>query len=216
LESVRAHTPSPYEVILADNGSTPAVRRYLIELQADWPELGVIPGPNDGVLSYAENFNRGLRMAHGNFLTVPGIQNDMELTAGCLAEMIMFIQADRDLGMGVFGVFRPDGSLESYGGHVRLGESNCGPANMEADAECDYGGVALITRRCFEAVGMMDERFPEVYFHDTDYGWRVRRAGFKVQAHGACRIIHHHDETDRIGYCGPANEVLFRAKWGAA
>ncbi len=108
---------------------------------------------------YSASMNNALRKAKGDYLTIPGIADDIEVTQGWLSNMLEFMQKNPEVGMGAFKVSHPFGGVESYGGFITPAER----FNTDPNGEPQYCGYGLVTRECFEKVGLMDENFKPIY-----------------------------------------------------
>jgi len=128
LDSIEKNTHIKYEVIIAEGGDC-----------------------------YSASMNNGIRKAKGEYLTIPGIADDIEVEPYCFDNMIEFMQLN-GVDYGVFKIINPSGSLESYGGFVKPEAMNTTPEGIP-----DYAGYGLITREGFEKVGLMDEHFKPIY-----------------------------------------------------
>ncbi|OQB68108.1 MAG: Glycosyl transferase family 2 [Deltaproteobacteria bacterium ADurb.Bin135] len=155
---------------------------------------------------YSASMNNALRKAKGDYLTIPGIADDIEVTQGWLSNMIEFMQKNPDVGMGAFKVSHPFGGVESYGGFITPVER----FNTDPNGEPQYCGYGLVSRECFEKVGLMDENFKPIYLEDTDYGLRVWQAGYKVKVCPEANIIHHHEQEGREMNTGKNKEYLWK------
>lgn len=153
---------------------------------------------------YSASMNNALKKAKGDYLTIPGIADDIEVAEGWLDNMIDFLQNNKGVGMGVFKVSNPSGSLESYGGYFHPTER----FNLTPDDDPQYCGYGLVTRECFEKVGLMDENFKPIYCEDVDYGLRVWQAGYKVSVCPEANIIHHHELEGRFSGSDKNKEYL--------
>jgi len=158
LESIKKHTKVSYEVFVERGGDC---------------------------VSWA--INNGLRKAKGDFITIPNIADDIEVTKGWDTQMIDYLKSRKKVGAGVHTVYNEDGSLESYGGFVSPERLNLDPYDMP-----DYGGYMLVKREVFEKVGLMDEKFKPIYCEDADYGLRIWEAGYKIGVCETSKLIHHH------------------------
>lgn len=174
LDSIKKNTRVKYEIILAEGGDC-----------------------------YSASMNNGLSKAKGDYLTIPGIADDIEVCEGW-DSIVDFLKLNPDVGMGVFRVDTPWG-LESYGGFVQPDRFNLSP---EVDPQ--YCGYGLVTRECFEKVGLMDENFKPIYCEDADYGIRVWKAGYKLSVCPHAKLIHHHEQAGRETISQKNKEYLIK------
>jgi GT2 family glycosyltransferase len=163
IKSIKKHTKLPYELFIERGGDC---------------------------VSWA--INNGLRKAKGEYITIPNIADDIEVTEGWDTEMVDYLRARKKIGAGVHAVYNADGSLESYGGFVSPERLNLDPYDYP-----DYGGYMLVKREVFEKVGFMDENFKPIYSEDADYGLRIWEAGYKIGVCPESKLIHHHAREGR-------------------
>jgi len=124
----------------------------------------------------------------------------------------------------------PDGRLQEAGGLVfRDGSAaKFGYGDPDPDApmytflrETDYVSGALLAtpRELFQTLGGLDVAFGFGFYEDTDYCFRVRRAGRLVLYQPRSVIVHVEGATTgRDPSVGPkrsqvVNEALFRERW---
>ncbi len=155
---------------------------------------------------YSASMNNALKKAKGEYLTIPGIADDIEVTRGWLDRMIGFMKKNPRVGMGAFKVSHPFGGVESYGGYITPVER----FNTDPNGEPQYCGYGLVNRACFEKVGLMDENFKPIYCEDVDYGLRIWEAGYKVKVCPSANIIHHHEQEGREMNTGKNKEYLWK------
>lgn len=141
---------------------------------------------------YSEAVNKGIKKAKGEFITIPGIADDIEVTDNWLKNMVGYLKWNKSVGMGAFTVLKPDLTLEAYGGFVKPERYN-----LDSSGYPDYCGYGLVRREVFDKVGYMDERFTPIYCEDADYGLRVWEAGYKVGVCEDAKIIHYHEQKGR-------------------
>jgi GT2 family glycosyltransferase len=197
LTAIIHETATPFEIILVNY---------------DYDGLVVHDLPNSRVLhypgcSYAFGINRGCEVASGDYFTVPGIANDIEVTKHWDVSLIEALQ-DQRVGMAVPGVQERsvvDGPV--YGAFISP------PAfNLDWNQMPEYAGYGVVRRDVFQNVGLMDENFTPIYLEDVDYGLRVLTAGYTIKPCRESLIIHHHELEGRT-YVNQANKEYFYKKW---
>lgn len=197
LNSLRQLRYANFDTVVVDNGSTDG---SVDTLRAQHPDITVLA--NDKNLGYAEGFNIGIRRAYQNgadyFLIV---NNDTVLDPDALAEMVKIAEQDARIGFVSGKVFwytkrdvlqtvgRLNDPLLLIGPHIGSGQVDHG----QFDQVCDYDFVddvfLLVRRAAYEAVGGYDPAF-FLYFEETDWCARVRRAGFRIVYAPGSRIWH--------------------------
>jgi GT2 family glycosyltransferase len=75
------------------------------------------------------------------------------------------------------------------GFHAGLGERDHGQFNSETTVDYSPTCAMLIHRSVFHEVGVMDETY-FVYFDDTDFCWRLRKAGVPIGYTATTCLVH--------------------------
>ncbi len=189
LASIKSNTSYPnYEIIIIDNGSKAKEIMELKKIHAKGIVNRLIL--NKSNKGFSGGNNQGIKAAKGDYLLL--LNNDTTLTKNWLTELVK--TAEKDKKIGVVG---PD--IESYyqpgiifgGGYVDdSGIARHSYAKKESDAE-QVGGAALFFKReVLEKIGGLDEGFNPIYFEETDFCTRTRRAGFRVVFTPKSKIVH--------------------------
>jgi GT2 family glycosyltransferase len=223
LRSIQWNTGDvPYEVILADDGSTDATAQG----QAAVKNLTTVayhaaPGQPERV-GLVEICNRAAQQARGKYLVF--LSPEATTQAGWLKEMVDL--AERDPAAGIIGpkLLSPDGLLKEAGrivwndaSETRYGAGD-DPHRPEYShvRQSDYVSRAamLVRRSLFEQVGGFDQRFGPQGYEDADLAFRCREQGLKVVYQPKAVVIHREPEN--------ANDPLlvthrldFEQKWSS-
>jgi len=190
LESVRRLDYPNYGVLVVDNGSTDG---SVDRIRTKHPEVEIIEtGQNMG---YAGGNNAGIRRAlvrgveyicilNNDVAVAPDFltpllaaleeRGDADVATPLLAEMA---NPDRIWALGA-AVDRRTGTVTRLhaGRHVHDWQVN---ESLEIDVAS--GAAMLVKRQVFERVGLLDEAF-YLYYEETDWCLRVRRAGYRILA----------------------------------
>jgi N-acetylglucosaminyl-diphospho-decaprenol L-rhamnosyltransferase len=203
LDSLPGACSLPYEVVLADNGSTDGVPE---RAAAERSEVTLVR--TGGNVGYGRAANIGARGFEGDWILVAN--SDLRFEPGAVDEMVA--GAARHPRAGAIGpcLMEPDGSiypsartLPTLGrgaGHAVLGriwpknpwtraywaDSDSG---SEREAEWLSGACLLVRRDAFEQVGGFDPAY-FMYFEDVDLGDRLGRAGWLSVYAPAARVHH--------------------------
>ena len=198
------------EVFVVDNGS----RENPAAVFADnYPEVQFIRSEQN--LGFAGGNNLALKQAKGDFLFF--VNNDAELTEGCIERLLALFEKVPDLGMVSplicysLSVERPDRGrgyknekredVIQYAGMTRV-DPLTGRNRMIGNKSLDkgqftesqptayaHGAAMMIPRRVLEQVGPMDEDF-FLYYEELDWCERIWRAGFSVWVEPRARVYH--------------------------
>lgn len=189
LASIKSKTTSPdYEIIVVDNGSCAKEVQELKKMRAKKAIDKLIL--NESNRGFSGGNNQGIKAAEGDYLFL--LNNDTILTENWLAELVK--TAEKDPKIGVVGP-----NIESCcqpgvvfgGGYVDAsGAARHSYSKEECDAE-QVGGAALFFKRAvLKKIGGLDEGFNPIYFEETDFCARARKAGFRVVFTPKSKVIH--------------------------
>lgn len=205
LDSLRANTDIPHEIIIIDNGSSDG-------------SDGVCAAAGCRVIRNEENvgcaraWNQGIRAARFPLIVI--MNNDIIVPPGWLRALVEFWQrAGFDLISpavinGPVCENLPDLAVEYcryFAGRRRAGWR---------------GECFLTSRAVYDKVGLFDERFVRGGFEDDDLDIRLRRAGLRSAITGAT-LIHHFGQITQRALAGGTwkkvknpNKTLLERKWG--
>ncbi len=228
LERTLAEEIVPFEIVVADDGSTDdsleTCRAWSRKVGKDGqPFLRLIELEHRGVLSAVLNVLE--RESRGEILA--RLDGDVLLRTPCWLSALVNL-FDRDPSIGVIGGVQllPDGTVHAFGdelwsprGYRHVGHG-ADLATLQADREVDtMMGCFYATRRAVHAaVGEYDESV--LRGQTEEYSVRVRLAGWKIVA--TPTVVFEHWHTDRAPRANVADrpesldEALarFQAKWG--
>jgi GT2 family glycosyltransferase len=193
LLSIRHALPeTPFEVLLADDGSTDPEMRLL----AGVPNLRVLRQPEN--VGFIGNCNLAYAACRGEFVLL--LNNDAQVQPGAIDRMVAALDADATLAAVGPKIIYPNGRLQEAGCFLRPnGESGMvGLFGDPADASYCYdrdvaycSGAALMVRRSHAGETLFDEAFRPAYCEDADLCLRLQAAGHRVRyLHGAV-VVHH-------------------------
>jgi len=215
LDSIRARTDEPYQLIVVDNASTDGTREYLRSLE------GVIVVENAENRGFPAGVNQGIRVAKGRQVLL--LNNDCIVTTGWLRRLLDALHGDP-----VVGLVGPSSNNVSGGQQVPANYRDAGSIDGFAwdwgadhghecmDVDRLVGFCLLIDRAVIDRIGLLDERFGIGCFEDDDYCRRAIKAGFRlIHARGA--FVHHYgSRTFRgVGLDYPALLAENRRKYEA-
>jgi len=211
-----------YEVIVVDNGSTDGTLEYV---RAALPES--VCQSNAANLGFAAANNQGIALSHGRYCLL--LNPDTVLHAQACDRLVQFM--DLNPGVSACGpaLLNGDGSPQRTGvrfpslwnlfveaffidrllPHSRLfGRHRELYENPDLPRPVDYaqGSCLLVRREIIGSVGVLDESF-FMYFEETDWCKRMKKAGGEVWYVPAARVVHfgggafgHYDEKRLVAY----------------
>jgi hypothetical protein len=190
------------EVIVVDNASSddsaPAVQR-------EFPQARLICNPRN--VGFAGANNIGLEQASGDFLLL--LNSDTIVPPGALQAACAYMQANPDVGLCGVKLLNPDGSFQASHAHFPtlraefLSATGLGtrlvspyfpspaPSAGEIIQDVDWvaGAFMLVRREAYVQVGGMDTDY-FMYSEETDWCYRIKRAGWRLRYLPAVTITH--------------------------
>lgn len=182
-------------IVVVDNGSTDG---SVEQIRRAHPQTIVLEtGKN---LGFAGGNNPGIQYAlrqNADFVWL--LNNDTEPEPGALQPMVRKAHSDPQIGSVGSVLLDPDrssvlawggGRVNRWLGHVRHANS------PRDDSWFDYMSAAsmLVPSRAFEQVGMLDERY-FLYWEDTEFGFRLRKNGWRLVVAAESRVIHRENSS---------------------
>lgn len=212
LDSLLAHTHSPFMVLVRDNASTDETSAYLqsltdprIRVHVGRENLGVSGGRNwllDALLP---------DMQDDELLVL--LDNDIEVSAGWETPFVTAFQEQPRLGVAGRWAFS---MLVHDGWRDILAEHGGASGPVDTVQGCTFWLRAAAAR----TVGRFDESLGRFWHEDDDYSIRALHAGWDVQRVAGDGIVHHEHgsgvATDPLKRDGSLrNQATLTAKWRA-
>jgi GT2 family glycosyltransferase len=210
-----------FEVIVVDDASTDETGNL----------EGIISGitvlHNDEPLRFIRSCNIGAEQARGQYVVL--LNNDVEVTAGWLDELIAtFGRFDR-VGLAGSKLLFPDGRLQDGGGIVWGSGNpwNYGRGQNPEDPrfcyarQVDYlsGAAMMVPKSIWQEVGGLSPYLEPMYFEDTDFAFKVRKAGYSTWFVPSSVIYHYEGMTSgtdlTLGFkrYQEVNRPKFKRRW---
>lgn len=204
LDSIRRQDWREMEVIVVDNGSRDNPQTLL---ETRYPEARVLRSEQN--LGFAGGNNLGLETAQGEFIFF--VNNDAELTAGCIKHLLDVFSKHPDAGMAsplicYFPEKNQPADRIQYAGMTAIhpltarnrtigqGETDEGQYRDDRLTAYPHGAAMMVPRRVIETAGPMEDNF-FLYYEELDWAERIRRAGFEVWVAPRARVYHHESLT---------------------
>lgn len=195
------------EIVVVDNASVDGSREWIA---AEHPAIRLIA--LDANLGLTRGFNRGAAAARGSVLL--SLDSDTEVTEGALDAMVDCLAADPSVGAAGATLVYPDGTPQRtarrfpspmaglFGRRSTL--TRLFPGNPfsrrylmadQADATAPFDVDTLSTacmairRSVVDGVGAYDEAF-FVYWSDTDWCRRIKKAGWRILSLPGAVVVH--------------------------
>lgn len=210
LSSLRELDYANYEPVVVDNGSTDGSEE---RVRANFSDATVIQaGAN---LGFAGGNNVGIKYAlQQQFHYVWLLNNDTVADPSALTALVDVAQSDTScgaVGSVLYSADEPKAIQAFGGGWIGLwtGISRYFKTPVQDDkVEYITGASLLIRRNVLENVGLLEENF-FMYWEDADYGFRVRKAGWKLAVAPESKVWH--KEFGSVGGISPALAEYYNA-----
>lgn len=227
LRSLRRIAYTAYEVLVVDNASSDSTPERVRE---HFPEVAVIEtGAN---LGFAAGNNVGLRYALGHgYDYALLLNNDTEVAPDFLNALVD--EAESDPAIGVAGptiyYYDQQDTIWSAGGEIDwrrgvsrmrgIGERDTHQYDVPGDRDFVTGCALLVRRAALERAGLLDERF-FMYYEETEWCVRIRRAGLRVVHVPRACVLHKipldaRADQPYVAYYMTRNRLLFLRATGA-
>jgi len=205
IESIRANTSHPYELITVDNGSQPETTEYLAAASDQFIR-------NDENLGCSGAWNQGIRAARMPLVCI--VNNDIEVPTGWLERLVAFLLEQDFLMVSPSireGPF--DYDLDAYNEDfaARL-DHRAFPSELR--------GIAMLARRdLFDEIGLYDEGYKVGGYEDEDMFMTIRSVGGDVATTSTVLLHHYGSKTLSVEQrsnsfdFSAANRAHFMRKW---
>jgi GT2 family glycosyltransferase len=193
------------EIIVVDNASPQGVGN----LQSDFPEIKLILSHEN--LGFAGGNNLGIKEGAGKYFFL--LNNDTEVDPDFIEPLVDLMESNPQIGIGSSKLVyysQPDtlqfaGStgINPYTGRgfaIGHGEKDDAKFDKSYKTLLAHGAAMMISRAAIEKVGMMAELF-FLYYEETDFCERIKRAGFEIWYCGKSKV--YHKESMSVGKESP-------------
>jgi GT2 family glycosyltransferase len=182
VESIRAVTRYPHEIIVVDNGSDEPTLRVLESLAA---EHGVRVVHNGRNLGFGGGMNVGMVHARGDVVVI--LNNDVIVTEGWLEDMVGALESRRTVGCTaprsnvvaseqILAVpYADDVAMHRFAAERRRALRGRGYV-----AHRVVGFCLCLDRAVIDGIGGFDPRYGLGNFEDDDLAVRIRAAGWGI------------------------------------
>lgn len=222
LESLEQLEYSNYETVLVDNGSSDG---SVVAVRRAYPRVMIMEtGEN---LGYAAGNNVGLQyMLASDAAYALLLNNDTVVAPNFLAQLVDTAQTDPLIGVAgptIYYFDQPD-TIWSVGGAIDWDRGQTGMLGLDQPDTGQFGqdprpvdfvtGCALLVKRqVLEEAGLLDARF-FMYFEETEWCTRIRRAGYHIIHVPSSKIWHkikpgQQHRSPRVHYYMTRNRLLF-------
>jgi GT2 family glycosyltransferase len=168
-----------YEIIVVDAGSTDGTPDMV---SREFPQVRLL---KDGRIGIGEAINKGFAASGGDIIAFD-LNNDETFSRGWLKTLVneLCSSQEKKVVSGVRVYYGTDGIIQSAGARATAPElSLYGGVSIEdvpkKPFEVDHAWVCVFKRELLGLIGFCDEKF-YIYFEDSDFCERAKRAGYKI------------------------------------
>jgi len=210
-----------FEVWLVDNASSDgsvaaALKRF--------PEIHVIQNPRN--LGFAAANNRALKQMRGGYALL--LNTDAELTGSAVQELFKFMENTSEAAMACGQLLNLDGTRQNSIANfpslpllftneslLRMLFPKTYPSKFRdyespIEVESCIGACMMVRKEAMDTVGLLDERF-FFFFEETDWAYRMHKAGWKVYLVPNARIVHAQGQT--VGPEAGGRILFYRSRY---
>ncbi|MDP3988170.1 MAG: glycosyltransferase family 2 protein [Candidatus Levybacteria bacterium] len=233
LEKVNVQN-SEVKIIVVDNGSSQKFKVEDLKVIREEVNLGYSGGNNVGIKKALDWGADYILLLNNDTIVDKDLIGEMVNVAeadektGIIAPKIYFekgfeFHKDRykkeDLGKVIWYAGAVMDWKNLIGHHRGVDEVDMGQYDKEGETDFASGCCMLIKRKVFEKIGLFDKKY-FLYYEDSDFNQRVKRAGFKIMF--APKGILWHKNAGSAGGSGSnlqdyyisRNRLLFGIKYG--
>ena len=219
-----APNQASFEVIVVDDASTDETAT-LEEIVS-----GITVIHNETAQRFIRACNAGAQVARGEYIVL--LNNDVEVTAGWLDELIAAFQRFDNVGLAGSKLLYPNGRLQDAGGIIWGSGNPWNYGNRQNPDEprfsyarqADYlcGAAMMVPKKIWDEVGGLSSYLEPMYFEDTDFAFKVRDAGYKTWFVPSSVVYHSEGMSSRTDVSKgfkrfqEVNRPKFRRRWADA
>lgn len=201
-------TPTSFEVVVVDNGSTDGSVEMVRE---HFPGAKLVASSDN--LGFARANNLALRDYRGRYALL--LNPDTEARPGALQTLVSYLDEHPEVGAVGPRLLNPDGSLQQschpapglarelwrlfHGDAIhRYGMYAMDTWSVEAPRPVDViqGACLMLRREALDQVGLLDEEF-YIYSEEVDLCQRIRQGGWKIAWVPAAEVVHFGGQSTR-------------------
>lgn len=198
LTSLRKSEYPLYEIVIVDNASHDA---SVAIITRDFPKAVLIQ--NEMNLGAPEGRNRGLQRAlESRPDYIYTLDNDLTIDPVAIRELVELLERDSSIGCAGSIIYyqEPRDLIFNAGNYVNWTQNLVASRAMnsrdqgqiEECGEVDYvgSGAMLVPYMVYKKVGIFDPGFIGYGYEDTDFGLRVKAAGYRVVCFSRSKVWH--------------------------
>ncbi|MBN2679703.1 glycosyltransferase family 2 protein [Acidithiobacillus montserratensis] len=201
LDSLACLDYENYHILVVDNGSTDD---SVARIHAAHPDIPILETGHN--LGFSGGCNAGIRRAledGADYVWL--LNNDTTVDPQALNTMVVEAEADPTIGAVGSVIYYMDNPsiIQAWGGgKVSFWSGRAHHCQVPVSStSLDYltAGSILIRRHALEEVGLLDEKTFFLYWEDTDFSFRLRKAGWRLAIASQSIVFHKEHGTTGNG-----------------
>lgn len=205
LKSLQLVTYPNLEIFVVDNASSESIA----PLKAAFSSVIFIESKEN--LGFAGGNNLAIQQAKGDYFFL--LNNDTEVAPDFLEPLVNLMESNPRIGICSSKlVYYSNPTLLQFAGSRGINpytgrgfaighkEQDCAAFDGSYQTELAHGAAMLISKSVVAKIGLMAELF-FLYYEETDFCERVKRAGFEIWYCGASKVLH--KESMSVGKDSP-------------
>ncbi|ADC69291.1 glycosyl transferase family 2 [Methanocaldococcus sp. FS406-22] len=232
INSILENTYKNIEIIVVDDASTDGTYEYLKEKFGNLPNFKIVR--NNKNLLVSGSRNRGIGLSKGELIFL--VDDDNILDKKCIENLVKLLILDDKIGVvGPIMYYWKDKKRIWSAGTKRnmitsrtyfIGRELPLPNRKTWETD-DFPNAFMVKREAIEKVGVFDDKTFPIHYEESDFGERIRKAGYKIVCSSKAiiwhdiplpedvkdksRLLHCHNEF-RAYYCG-RNRIMYHKKY---
>lgn len=199
------------------DGSVEAVKQ-------NYPDVKIIQNKKN--VGFASANNIALERMCGQYALL--LNTDTILTNGAVEDLFDFMEKKQNAGMACGQLLNQDGSKQnSIANFPGIGSLLCNESLLQilfprkfpgkrkqyrkpVEVDSCIGACLMVRKKAMDEVGLLDKRY-FFFFEETDWAYRVKRAGWKIYFVPSAGIFHIQGQT--IGHNAGSRVMFYRSRY---
>jgi len=210
-----------FEIWLVDNASTDG---SVEAVKQNHPDVKIIQNKKN--LGFASANNLALERMCGQYALL--LNTDTILTNGAVEDLFDFLEKNQNAGMACGQLLNQDGSKQnSIANFPGIGSLLCNESLLQilfprkfpgkrrqyrkpVEVDSCIGACLMVSKKAMDEVGLLDKRY-FFFFEETDWAYRMKRAGWKICFVSSAGIYHIQGQT--VGHNAGSRVMFYRSRY---